>query len=936
MTRPLKLLIIEDVLADFLLLERHIREHGMTALCRRVGSEEELSAALTEPWDLVLSDYNVPSMAFTDTLAKIHSLNPDLPIILVSGSVGEETAVELLHLGLADFILKDNPVRLTTAIQRALDEAHERRARRDAEELYRVILEGAADAVMVVNRQGRFIYANREAGRLLGYDPSDFLKIGIKEITPDDDMAATASLFDKLLTEGFLRIEFYRKRKDGSLVFVELNAIGLPDGNFYGSFRDLTERKKAEAKQYYLNEALRQTSQPLLLGTPQAWATYVNPAFTRLFGYRLDHMVGKPIVDFVPPTEDEQSLHAKAIDQVLACGSYSFEAERMSRDGERIPVLINLGTIRDEKGVPVGLVASYVDLRPIREKESMLRKLSLAVEQSPQSIIITGLDGKIEYVNDAFVDKSGYGRDEILGRNPNFLKSYKTPKQTYEALWFTLNKGQVWQGEFINRRKDGSEYPDRAIIAPLHQPDGRITHYVAIQEDITERKQALERIEDLAFYDPLTRLPNRRLLLDRLHQALASSMRNKRMAGLMLIDLDNFKILNDTFGHGMGDQLLLQVAAMLIGSVRDGDTVARLGGDEFVLLLEDLSPNPLEAAAFTKIVGEKILAALCLLQVPGSQEYQTGASIGATLLGEKPGDPEELLKQVDIGMYQAKTAGGNTIRFFNTDLQNSIKARTKMVADLRRGIKENQFLLYYQPQVDKNGQRFGAEVLVRWLHPTDGIVPPATFIPLAEETGLILSLGEWVLETACAQLVRWADQPGMAHLTVAVNVSARQFRHADFVNRVLAIFKRTGVNPKMVKLELTESLLVENVQDVIEKMAALKAEGVNFSLDDFGTGYSSLAYLKRLPLDQLKIDQSFVRDVLTDSNDAVIAKTIVALANSLGLSVIAEGVETEAQRDFLYASGCTAYQGYFFGRPLPLRDFERFAPGGALPSPNAQ
>lgn len=439
---------------------------------------------------------------------------------------------------------------------------------------------------------------------------------------------------------------------------------------------------------------------------------------------------------------------------------------------------------------------------------------------------------------------------------------------------------------------------------------------------------ARTEIEYLAFHDPLTDLPNRRLLLDRLRRAITSRERTGREGALMLIDLDNFKTLNDTFGHETGDQLLRQVAERLSNCIRKGDTVARLGGDEFVVMVENLGDSPAEAAAQIKTIGEKILVTLSSHYTVCEHEHHGTASIGAALFGEQREGVDEVLKQVDIALYQAKAAGRNTLRFFDPDLQAAVQARASLETNLRQGIKENQLILYYQPQVDRAGQPVGAEALVRWSHPDRGLVPPHEFIPLAEETGLILPLGEWVLETACAQIVTWSRRTELAHLSMAVNVSARQFRQTDFVEKVVRVLDRTGADPQRLKLELTESMLVDNLEDIIGKMSSLRTMGVSFSLDDFGTGYSSLSYLKRLPLDQLKIDQSFVRDVLTDPNDAAIARTIVALAQSLGLSVMAEGVETEEQREFLSNHGCHHYQGYYFSRPLPADGFEQFARQG--------
>ncbi|MRR09518.1 EAL domain-containing protein, partial [bacterium] len=474
-----------------------------------------------------------------------------------------------------------------------------------------------------------------------------------------------------------------------------------------------------------------------------------------------------------------------------------------------------------------------------------------------------------------------------------------------------------------NRRKSGEIYPVWLTITAVVTPEGELTHYVAALTDISQRKAAEQEIEYLAFYDPLTRLPNRRLLMERLHQALAASARHEKRGALLFIDLDNFKVLNDTLGHDKGDILLQQVARRLSACVREGDSVARLGGDEFVLMLEDLSGDATEAATQAERIGEKIIAALNQPYRLADHDFHNTPSIGVTLFFGHQVSVDELMKYADLAMYEAKKAGRNTLRFFDPAMQASISARAALEADLHEGLRGGQFLLHYQPQVDDKGRILGVEALIRWQHPQRGLLAPAHFIALAEETGLILPLGQWVVEAACMQLVAWATRPATAHLSVAVNVSARQFRQADFVAQLLAAVDRIGANPRLLKLELTESLLLDNIEDVVAKMSALQARGIGFALDDFGTGYSSLSYLKRLPLNQLKIDQSFVRDVLNDPNDAAIARTIVALADSLGLAVIAEGVETEAQGQCLASQGCRSYQGYLFGRPMPAADLEQ-------------
>jgi diguanylate cyclase (GGDEF)-like protein/PAS domain S-box-containing protein len=453
---------------------------------------------------------------------------------------------------------------------------------------------------------------------------------------------------------------------------------------------------------------------------------------------------------------------------------------------------------------------------------------------------------------------------------------------------------------------------------PMFDAEGRFKGYRGVGRDISARKLAEEKIERLAFYDVLTDLPNRRLLMDRLHQALVSSGREKLTGALLFIDLDNFKDLNDTQGHDVGDMLLKQVAQRLVASVREVDTVARLGGDEFVVMLQGLQRDVPLASAQVELVGKKILARLNQVYLLGQLEHHSTPSIGVTLFDGSQQTLDELLKQADLAMYESKAAGRNTLRFFDPAMQALVAQRTALEVDLRHGLQRHELVLYYQPVVDQAAHVVGVEALVRWQHPRRGLVSPAEFIPVAEQSGLILPLGHWVLEVACVQLVRWAADPATADLTMAVNVSARQFRHIEFVPQVLALLRKTGVNPHLLKLELTESLLLTDPQDAILKMGQLRDVGVRFSLDDFGTGYSSLSYLKLLPLQQLKIDQSFVRDVLTDANDAAIARTVLALGQSLGFTVVAEGVETAGQREFLLNNGCTLFQGYLFGKPVPI------------------
>jgi diguanylate cyclase (GGDEF)-like protein/PAS domain S-box-containing protein len=574
-------------------------------------------------------------------------------------------------------------------------------------------------------------------------------------------------------------------------------------------------------------------------------------------------------------------------------------------------------------------------LKQHRRSEDEIRKqkdlLASIIQHAPIRVFWKDRESRYVGCNSQFAHDAGLAEPEELVGKTDYDMSWKEQADSYRVDDQVVMESGIPKLDF----EETSTTPDGSTIwlstskVPLRGEDNQIIGVLGIYTDITSRKQAEAKISELAYFDQLTGLPNRTLLLDRLRQAMLISTRGENYGALLFIDLDNFKTLNDTLGHDMGDLLLKQVAQRLHECVRASDTVARVGGDEFLVMLTCLGNSKNEAASQVEVVGEKILAALNQRYQLNDVAFNNTPSIGATLFRGDQATVDDLLKQADLAMYKSKETGRNTLHFFNADMENIVMERAALEKDLRVAIQEKQFLLHYQAQVVGEGRPTGAEVLVRWQHPQRGMVSPADFIPLAEETGLILALGHWVLHTACTQLSIWATRPEMAQLTIAVNVSVHQFRQADFVDQVLTVIKDTGANPQRLKLELTESMLVSNVEDIIEKMYALKAKGVGFSLDDFGTGYSSLSYLRRLPLDQLKIDQSFVRDVLSDPNDAAIAKTIVALAQSLGLGVIAEGVETASQRDFLVTAGCHAYQGYFFSRPLPLEGFEKFVQGNS-------
>lgn len=809
-------------------------------------------------------------------------------------------------------------------------------ALRNSEARLHSFFDATPDALLISDAQGTITMANQQVEKLLGYAVSELLGKSIEDLVPTRFKAShptlragfTASPRARRMGSG---LPVKALRKDGSECDVEvsLSRIETDEGIFFASaLRDISERKMKEEELRRQNSVLSTIFQNFPGGITLFDADLRLVAYNAQFKELLDlpdSLFEKPEPDF----EDFIRYNAQRGEYGLGDPEQQVAAI-IARTRQFLPHKIERvrpdGTSLSIRGVPLangGFLSIYTDVTDRKQSEEQLR-IAAAAFESQTCMIITDANKVIQRVNRAFIDTTGYSAEEAVGQTPRLLQSGRHGADFYREMWDTINRTGTWQGEVWGRRKNGEVYPKWLSISAVVGADGKVSHYIGTHNDITERKKAEERINALAFFDQLTGLPNRTLLLDRLKQMLLSSSRNDSHGALLFIDLDNFKTLNDTLGHDVGDQLLKEVALRLTHCVRDGDTVARLGGDEFVVVLANLNTNDKEAAQDTETVAEKILTTLNKPYHLGHVTHHTSASIGATLFKGARTPIDDLMKQADLSMYKAKAAGRNAVRFFDPSMEIAVKVRAAMEDDLLRALAENQFLLHYQAQM--MGERLtGAEVLVRWQHPQRGLVSPAEFIPLAEETGLILDLGHWVLESACCQLAQWAERPEVAHLTLAVNVSAHQFRQLDFVEQVLGILEKTGAKPQRLKLELTESMLVENVEDIIDKMVVLKRYGVGFSLDDFGTGYSSLSYLKRLPLDQLKIDQSFVRDVLTDSNDASIARTIVTLANSLGLGVIAEGVETEAQRDFLSASGCHAYQGYYFSRPLPIDGFEAFS-----------
>jgi diguanylate cyclase (GGDEF)-like protein/PAS domain S-box-containing protein len=791
-------------------------------------------------------------------------------------------------------------------------------------------LEAMSDAFYTFDEQWRFTYLNQATERLLRRSRQDLLGKVFWEAYPDLVGTHFGTQYEFVMKhrQPVEFEEYYAPLQVWKDVRIFPTEEGLATYT-----TDITERKRLQEMEREAAERFRMVAK---VTSDIIWDWDVSndrlwwsEGMQSVFGYSAGAF-NDGIADWtsrIAPEDRERVVSGLYAAMHSGQATWRDEYRFLRQDGAYVTVRDHGLFRRDTEGATFNVVGALLDITAERQAEAERRAaearnrlLASLLDKAHDAISVSGTDMRITYWNQGAERLFGWTAAEVIGKTKDELLTLDK-EDLEQAFQHVLRKGE-WRGELTKRRKDGRVVPVESHLTLVRDDAGLPQSVLAIDTDITQRKQDEQAILNLAFFDPLTRLPNRRLLLDRLRHAVAATKRDGQGGAVLFIDLDNFKTLNDTLGHDKGDQLLQQVARRLEARVaRGSDTVARHGGDEFVIVLESLGTDAEEAAAQAERVAEKLLAAFSEpFQLDGHQHH-TSPSIGVALFDRDMKDIDELLKRADLAMYQAKAAGRNTIRFFDVHMQTVINARVELEADLRRSLQTHGFTLNYQRQTNSNGDPMGAEALLRWQRPGRQQVSPSVFIPLAEETGLILQLGEWVLEAACRQLVVWTRRPETAHLTMAVNVSARQFRQPGFVDQVRRVIERTGADPRRIKLELTESLLVANIETTIDTMHALKENGVGFALDDFGTGYSSLAYLKRLPLDQLKIDQSFVRDVLTDPNDAAIARTILGLGHSLGLEVIAEGVETADQRNFLALHGCRAFQGYLFGRPVAAEQF---------------
>jgi diguanylate cyclase (GGDEF)-like protein/PAS domain S-box-containing protein len=678
-----------------------------------------------------------------------------------------------------------------------------------------------------------------------------------------------------------------------------------------------------QAKEERIRKLLASSPMALRVLDPQTeQILFANQAYADLFGTSLDVLYGGTVQNYYHQVEEYNQIK-----RLLAQGQpIRNQLVALNLPSRGLVWMLGSYSMIEHDGRPAQL-AWFYDVTELKQAEAELR-IAATVFESQVGMVVTNAQQSIIKINAAFTRMTGYTEADVIGQSPSLFKSDKHDAPFYADMVRSVAKSGAWRGEMWTRCQHGEVLPMYLHVNVVKDNHGEITHFVATFADMIMSQAAADEIKQLAFHDALTQLPNRVWVLERLQIAQVNSRVQADFGAVLFLDMDNFKSINDTLGHHIGDLLLQQVGQRLQAYLDHKGIVARLGGDEFVILLEHLGTTAVDAIAYAESFANQLMSYLATPYQLTDYQVRSTFSTGITLLSGEVNSVSDLMKRADIAMYQAKQAGRNVVRVFNPDMQRAIDYRTEMEHGLELAIQEQQLCLYYQLQIDDAGVLLGAEVLLRWQHPQRGLIPPYDFIPLAEETGLIIPIGLWVLRAACVQIKSWEADAYKCHLQLAVNVSAKQFHQINFVDEVLAIIADTDINPRCLKLEITESAVLADITDTLEKMHLLKAQGIHFSMDDFGTGYSSLSNLKQLPLDQIKIDQSFVRDIAVDEDDAVIVQMIISMAQQLKLNVIAEGVETEQQRDLLIDLGCHHFQGYLYAKPVPIADFERLLGDG--------
>ncbi|MES9969756.1 MAG: EAL domain-containing protein [Candidatus Thiodiazotropha sp.] len=775
-------------------------------------------------------------------------------------------------------------------------------------------VDNLSEAFALFDADGRLVLYNRRFTEFYSW-----LKDWIKEgVNIDALQSVTGNRIKNTSLEGEPIVEpmpmgQYLEQIDNGAWYLASNSY-TNEGGIVCVRSDITETKQAEVDLRKLGRVLEQSPASVMITNTNGVIEYVNPRFEKVSGYNAEEVVGEN--PRILKSGDKTKEEYKAMwDALLAGREWRGIFHNKRKDGSIYWESASISPLRDDRGQITHFIAVKEDVTAQKRAEDQLRMNATVFDTTQEGIMVTDADNMIKTVNPSFSRITGYSAEEVIGQPPSMLSSGRHDDIFYEELWDSILRKRYWSGEIWNRRKDGSVFPEWLSIAAIPDEEGIAKEYVAVFSDISKHKENEEQILYQANYDALTGLPNRSLFSDRLKQAIGSAQREQWKLAILFVDLDQFKMVNDTFGHVMGDELLQLAADRISDCVRESDTIARFGGDEFVILLQDVNDMDAVANIATKVI-DRITKVFTLYE----REIFIGASVGITIFPDDAMSADSLLRNADMAMYQAKDRGRNNYQFFTASMQQRTLERQQLELDLRLAVQRSELEIYYQPVVDAEfGRVISVEALLRWNHPHRGVIGPDIFVPLAEDSGLIAPIGEWVIRGACEQLSKW-HMSGYSDLRLAVNLSSRQRElglEIDFLQQVLHDSK---LDPDVLTMEITESLLLRDTEEAITWLSGFKALGVNLSVDDFGTGYSSLSYLKRFPVDLLKIDRSFVSDLPDDAEDASLVKTIVAMASSLNLGLIAEGVETEAQAEFLVQNGCTNLQGYYYARPMTASD----------------
>ncbi|MEW7992748.1 MAG: EAL domain-containing protein [Candidatus Thiodiazotropha sp.] len=774
-------------------------------------------------------------------------------------------------------------------------------------------VDNLTEAFALFDAEGRLVLFNRRFGEFYSW-----LKDWMKEGADLDTLqSVTGNRIQNMSLEGEPIIEpmpmgQYLELTESGAWYLASNSY-TNEGGIVCVRSDITESKQAEVNLRKLGRVLEQSPTSVMITNTKGDIEYVNPRFEKVSGYSAEEVLGEN--PRILKSGDKTREEYKAMwDALLAGREWRGIFHNKRKDGSIYWESASISPLRDERGQITHFIAVKEDVTTQKRAEDQLRMNATVFDTTSEGIMVTDADNIIKTVNPAFTRITGYSAEEVVGQSPSILSSGRHEEEFYEELWNSVLHKRYWSGEIWNRRKDGSVFPEWLSIAAIPDDDGIAKEYVAVFSDISKHKENEEQIRYQANYDALTGLPNRSLLSDRLEQAIGSALREKWMLAILFIDLDQFKMVNDTFGHVMGDELLQLVAERIGDCVRESDTVARFGGDEFVILLQDVTEMDAVANIATKVI-DSITKVFTLYE----RDIYIGASVGITIFPDDAMNADSLLRNADMAMYQAKERGRNNYQFFTASMQQQTLERQQLELDLRLAMQRGELEIYYQPVVNAEFERvISVEALLRWNHPHRGMIYPSVFIPLAEDSGLIGPIGEWVIKGACQQLGRW-QQAGHSELKMAVNLSSRQRELGLEADYLMQVLQETSIRPEMLTLEITESLLMRDTDEALKWLSSFKSLGINLSVDDFGTGYSSLSYLKRFPMDILKIDRSFINDLPHDIDDASLVRTIVAMAKSLNLRLIAEGVETREQAEFLLQIGCSNLQGYYYAKPMSAK-----------------